>query len=68
MAIELTDELIELEEKAWSEIQAGALTVETAQAVQQGITALAVATGQARYDIEMELKKRVRRPEPPPST
>ena len=63
MAIELTDELIQLEQKAWAEIQAGALTVETAAAVQAAVTAHAEATGQGRYDVEMELKKRVRNPE-----
>ncbi|MEU7032758.1 hypothetical protein ABZ958_03605 [Streptomyces sp. NPDC046237] len=64
MAIELTDELIQLETRAWEEIQAGALTVDTAQAVQAAVTAHAEATGQSRYDVEMELKKQVRNPEP----
>ncbi|MEU6878258.1 hypothetical protein [Streptomyces sp. NPDC046712] len=65
MAIELSDELIQLEEKAWAEIQAMELTVETAAAVQAAITAHAEATEQSRYDVEKELKKRVRHPEPP---
>lgn len=64
MAIELPDELIQLEETAWAEIQAGALTVETAQAVQQGITDLAKATGEDRFKVEAALKKHVRHPEP----
>lgn len=62
MAIELSDELIQLKDDAWAEIQAKALTVDTAAAVQAAITAHAEATGQSRYDVEMELKKRVRGP------
>ena len=62
MAIELSDELIQLEEAAWTEIQAKALTADTAAAVQAAVTAHAEATGQSRYDVEMELKKRVRGP------
>ncbi|MFD3333497.1 hypothetical protein ACFWV1_12755 [Streptomyces sp. NPDC058700] len=62
MAIELSDELIKLEQAAWAEIQAKALTVETAAAVQAAVTAHAAATGQSRYDVEMELKKQVRGP------
>ncbi len=65
VAIELSDDLIQLETKAWEEIQAGALTVDTAAAVQAAITAHAEATGQLRYDVEMELKKRDRNPVPP---
>lgn len=64
MAIELSDELIELERKAWAEQQAGALTVETAGVVQDAITAHAEATGQGRFSVEMALKKAVRHPEP----
>lgn len=65
MAIELSDELIKLEEAAWAEQQAGALTVETAAAVQAAVTEHAAATGQSRYDVEAALKKQVRHPEPP---
>ncbi|MFI6103141.1 hypothetical protein [Streptomyces sp. NPDC051310] len=64
MAIELTPDLIQLEERAWAEQQAGALTVETALAVQQAITAHAEATGENRYEVERELKRHVRHPEP----
>ncbi|MFD0074239.1 hypothetical protein ACFVIY_17580 [Streptomyces sp. NPDC127166] len=64
MAIELSDELIELEQQAWAEIQAQELTADTAAAVQTAITAHAEATGQSRYDVEAALKKRVRHPEP----
>ncbi|WP_236240016.1 hypothetical protein [Streptomyces sp. CC228A] len=66
MAVELTDELIELERAAWAEQQAGALTVETAAKVQAAITAHAQATGQNRYDVETALKKAVRHPAPAP--
>ncbi|MFJ9434574.1 hypothetical protein ACIRQY_33655 [Streptomyces sp. NPDC101490] len=59
----MTDELIMLETLAWEEIQAKALTVDTAAAVQAAITEHAAATGQSRYDVEMELKFWVRRPE-----
>ncbi|WP_326811616.1 hypothetical protein [Streptomyces scopuliridis] len=64
MAIELSDELIELEERAWQEQQHGALTVKTANAVQDAITAHAEATGQNRYEVEKELKRVVRHPKP----
>ncbi|MFH8627740.1 hypothetical protein ACH4A8_38635 [Streptomyces vietnamensis] len=68
MAIELSDELIKLEEAAWAEIQAKELTPNTAAAVQAAITAHAEATGQSRYDVEAALKKRVRHPEPQPAS
>ncbi|MGW2837293.1 hypothetical protein ACWCWD_06230 [Streptomyces sp. NPDC001493] len=63
MAIELTDELIELERAAWAEQQDGRLTVSTAAAVQAAITAHAAATGQNRYEVEKSLKRLVRHPE-----
>ncbi|MFD7609740.1 hypothetical protein [Streptomyces sp. NPDC059828] len=63
MAIELSDELIGLEQQAWQEMQAGALTVEAAWAVQSAVTAHAEATGANRYELEMALKKRVRQPQ-----
>lgn len=62
MAIELSDELIKLEEAAWAEIQAKELTVETAMAVQAAVTAHAKETGQSRFDVESELKKKARGP------
>ncbi|MFJ9214210.1 hypothetical protein [Streptomyces sp. NPDC102264] len=58
--IELNDELIQLERRAWQEQQLGALTVETAAAVQAAVTARAAATGQNRYEVEKELKRVVR--------
>lgn len=63
MAIELTDELIALERKAWAEQRENRLTVNTAAAVQAAITAHAQATGQSRYDVEAALKRRVRHPD-----
>ncbi|MEW5658371.1 hypothetical protein ABGT92_23995 [Streptomyces cinereoruber] len=61
MAIELSDDLIKLETKAWDEIQAGALTTDTAAAVQAAISE--AATGEDRFKLEAALKKRVRHPE-----
>ncbi|MFD0150929.1 hypothetical protein ACWGQ4_14230 [Streptomyces sp. NPDC055721] len=63
MAIELNDELMQLETKAWEEIQAKALTVDTAIAVQAAITAHVKSTEQSRFDVEGEVKFRVRNPE-----
>ncbi|MFC9607510.1 hypothetical protein ACFTTN_29160 [Streptomyces niveus] len=60
MAIELADELIELERAAWAEQQAGALTIPTALAVQTAVTTHSKATDQSRYDVEQELKRVVR--------
>ncbi|MET7560550.1 hypothetical protein ABZS95_10135 [Streptomyces sp. NPDC005479] len=64
MAVELSDELIELERAAWAEMQENQLTVETAARVQAAITAHAEATEQPRYEVERELKRVVRHPEP----
>lgn len=63
MAIELSDDLIQLERAAWAEIQAGVLTVASAAAVQAAVTEHAKATGQPRDVVEAELKRRVRYPE-----
>lgn len=65
MAIELPDSLIALERSAWEEIQKGALTVDTAHAVHQGIDAFVQQAKEAgnpvaRIDVEMGLKKAVR--------
>jgi hypothetical protein len=65
VTIELPDHLIALERQAWAEIQAGALTVDTARAVHDGIAAY-VAERQAagdevrRMDVELGLKTLVR--------
>ncbi|GGY81021.1 hypothetical protein CP967_08715 [Streptomyces nitrosporeus] len=63
MAIELSDELIELERAAWVEVQEHRLTVPTAAAVQAAITAHAEATGTSRYEVEAAPKRAVRHPE-----
>lgn len=56
----LPDDLIALERAAWEEIQAGALTVDTAWAVHAAVTAFAKEAGAPRTEIEMKLKKDVR--------
>ncbi|MGG2460612.1 hypothetical protein ACO0M4_12475 [Streptomyces sp. RGM 3693] len=68
MAIELPADLIEKEHAAWSQIQAGVLTVETAHEVHQAISAFAAKSGESRLDVEMELKRVVRHPQPDSST
>ncbi|MFJ8855085.1 hypothetical protein [Streptomyces sp. NPDC102437] len=62
MAIELSDELIELERAAWAEQQENRLTVETAARVQAAITAHAETIGESRYEVERALKQAVRHP------
>jgi hypothetical protein len=62
--IDFPDTLIELERTAWEEIQAGTLTVATAQAGQAAMTAFAAEHGHDRHVVEMALKKAVRHPEP----
>lgn len=59
-AIDFPPDLLALEAQAWEEIQAGQLTVETAGAVQAGVTAYAAEKGVDRYTVEMVLKKVVR--------
>jgi hypothetical protein len=58
--IDFPPDLLALETRAWEEIQAGALTVATAGAVQAGVTAFAAETGIDRHTVEMGLKKTVR--------
>lgn len=60
MAIDFPDTLLQLERAAWTEIQQGALTVPTAQAVQAAVTSFAAEHGHDRYEVEMGLKKAVR--------
>jgi hypothetical protein len=52
--------LLALESAAWEEIQAGRLTVETARAVQDGVSAFAAKHGHDRHVVEMGLKRAVR--------
>lgn len=54
--------LLALETTAWEEIQAGRLTVDTAQAVQAAVTEFAAEGGHDRYAVEMGLKRAVRHP------
>ncbi|MFE0426335.1 hypothetical protein [Streptomyces sp. NPDC058953] len=65
--IELPDELVELEIRAWAEIREGRLAVETAAAVQAAITAYAREGGVSRYEVEKQLKARVRGSGEPPA-
>ncbi|MFI6938559.1 hypothetical protein ACIBI4_04755 [Streptomyces sp. NPDC050418] len=60
MAVELPDDLVELERCAWTAIQAGTLTVETAVAVQERIREYAAECGTPRLEIETALKRAVR--------
>lgn len=62
--IDFPDDLIALERSAWTQIQAGTLTVDTAFAVQQPVTAFAAEVGEPRIDVEMALKRIVRHAEP----
>jgi hypothetical protein len=61
--IDFPDSLLALERTAWEEIQAGRLTVDTAQAVHEAVGAFAEQAGVARIDVEMGLKKAVRHAE-----
>ncbi|MGW9131950.1 hypothetical protein [Streptomyces sp. NPDC055681] len=63
-AIELSDELIELERAASPEQQERRLPVETAARVQATITAHAEATDQNPYDVERKLQRVVMHPGP----
>ncbi|MET9521550.1 hypothetical protein [Streptomyces coeruleorubidus] len=65
--IEFPDDLIALEHAAWEEHRAGRLTVATANAVQDAITAHAKAVGMPRVEVEMTLKRAVRHAEPEPA-
>ena len=67
MAIELPDDLLELETMAWAEIQAGRLTVDTAAAVHAAVAAFAAEAGAPRLDVEEQLKRAVRNPEAEPA-
>ena len=62
--IDYPTELIDLERAAWEQIQAGALTVDTAHAVHQGIAAFVARddVDASRLDVETGLKKAVRHP------
>jgi hypothetical protein len=59
-AIDFPPDLLALEARAWEEIQAGQLTVETAQAVHEAVSAFAAEAGLRRIDVELGLKEQVR--------
>jgi hypothetical protein len=63
VAIELPNDLIALERTAWEQIQAGTLTVEAADAVQERVREFAAEAGLERLAVETELKRVVRHPE-----
>ena len=60
MTIDFPPHLLDLESRAWTEIQRGALTVKTAQAVHEAVTKFAAEAGLRRIDVELGLKERVR--------
>lgn len=60
VTIDFPTDLIELERSAWAEIQTGTLTVETARAVHEAVTAFAEQAGLRRMDVELGLKTLVR--------
>ena len=64
MTIDFPEPLLDLERRAWEQIQAGTLTVPTAHAVHQAVGEYAEAAGIGRYEVEMGLKRIVRNPEP----
>lgn len=62
--IDFPDDLVELERSAWTAIQDGTLTVETALAAQQGMWAFAEQAGIERIEVERGLKRLVRHSQP----
>lgn len=60
MPLDFPAHLLAAETRAWEEIQAGQLTVDTARAVHEGVAAYAVEADTSRYEVEMGLKKAVR--------
>jgi hypothetical protein len=60
VTIDFPTTLLELESRAWADIQAGTLTVATAQAVHEAVGVFAAEAGLWRYDVEMGLKQAVR--------
>jgi hypothetical protein len=59
-SIEFPDDLIALARTSWAEIQRGELTLETARAVHEAVTAFAAESGLRRMDVELGLKTLVR--------
>lgn len=63
MPLDFPPDLLAAETRAWEEIQAGQLTVDTARAVQEAVSAFAAEAEVGRYGVEMGLKQAVRHPE-----
>jgi hypothetical protein len=59
-SIEFPEDLIALARTSWAEIQRGELTVDTARAVHEAVTAFAEQAGLRRMDVELGLKTLVR--------
>lgn len=60
MTIDFPENLLTLARASWAEIQRGTLTVETARAVHEAVTAFAAEAGLRRMDVELGLKTLVR--------
>ena len=60
MTIDFPAHLLALESRAWADIQAGTLTVDTAQAVHAAVGAFAEQAGLRRIDVELGVKAVVR--------
>lgn len=58
--MDFPDNLLALESRAWADIQAGTLTVETAHAVHAAVGAFAAEAGLRRIDVELGVKAAVR--------
>lgn len=54
------DDLLAAARASWEAIQAGRLTVDQANAVQDGVTEFATEGGHNRHEVEMALKRAVR--------
>ena len=59
-ATDFPDDLMALERAAWTELQAGQLTIPTATAAHAAVTEYAAEAGIDRYTVEMGVKKAVR--------
>jgi hypothetical protein len=60
VTIDFPAHLLALESRAWADIQAGTLTVDTAHAVHAAVGEYAAEAGLRRIDVELGLKERVR--------
>jgi hypothetical protein len=60
VTIDFPAHLLALESRAWADIQAGTLTVDTAHAVHAAVAAFAAEAGLRRIDVELGVKAVVR--------